>query len=174
MKHTVPSRLRVRLTTRYTHLRSRLTQLLGSADGATAALNETWLRLDQVPDSGTVADPDAYLLRIASNIARNQYRQDAPYLSADDVGQLVNYADELADTERVVASRRAGQRLLAVLDQLPVRQRAMLVAAHLHGERNETIARRHDVSISTVERELRLALRICHKELAPFQDNGDA
>lgn len=162
--------LRARLSYRYTYLRGRLSGLLGSREHASEALHETWLRLERMSTDTPVADADAYLLRMAANIAHRQYKQSSFYLSADDITELIDFADEQANVEELVSNRLATEHLLQALQGLTVRQRAILIAARLHGERNEDIAQHYEVSVSTVQRELRIALRYCEQYMQTQHD----
>ncbi len=162
---TASQRLRLRLKLRYRHLRLRLVGLLGSSDSATAALHETWLQLDRVPDTTTPTDADAYLLRMASHIAFKHFRQDTPYLSAQALDELYELPDQYSDIEQQHETRQRHQQLLLAIGQLPPRRRAILLAARVYGESNQQIAIDFGVSVSTVEREIRLAVRGCQQQM---------
>lgn len=165
MTQSARQRLQQRLSLRYRYLRLRLTGLLGSVDNATAALNETWLQLEHVPSASSPKDVDAYLLRMAAHIAYKNHRQDRPYLNAQELSDLYELPDEHADTERIVQGRQLNQQLLSVLAQLPERRRAILIAARVHGDTNQHIAKEFGVSVSTVEREIRLAVKMCQQQM---------
>lgn len=167
------TRLRVHLSQRYVQLRQRLTALLGSPDQASSALNEAWLQLERMPSAHVVLDNEAYLLRMAANIAYRDYRQESKTLSLDDLGELFEYADEQADTERIVAARLAVAGLQQAMLALPPRRRAILLAARLQGDSHKVIAQRHGVSVKTVERELMLAVRSCQAYLQAGTYRGD-
>lgn len=160
---TARSRLRLRLSQRYVQLRQRLTGLLGSSDRAASALNEAWLQLECMAENSAVSDSDAYLLRMAANIAYKDYRQETRYLSLEEVSGLFDYVDETADTEHIVAARQESQSLINALLALPPRRRAILLSARLQGDSHKTIAQRHGVSVKTIERELSLAVRSCQQ-----------
>ena len=61
-------------------LRWRLDTVVGCKHNAAEALQETWLRLEAMvapgPTAAPVHNPDAYLLRMAANIATDAYRRD--------------------------------------------------------------------------------------------------
>ena len=61
------------LSSRYAVLRWRLERVIGCKHHAADALQETWLRLEAMvspgPTAAPVHHPDAYLLRMAANIA---------------------------------------------------------------------------------------------------------
>ncbi|WP_233839098.1 RNA polymerase sigma factor [Paraburkholderia sp. ZP32-5] len=159
------NRLKKLFVSRYTQLRRQLEYYIGSRDHAADALHETWLRLDSMPDVSVTAD-DAYLLRMATNIAIDQNRREQRYLSGEEIGEiLLQVKDELADPERIVAARLRVDALKIVLDELTPRRRAILLAARVDGELNREIAERMGISLRLVEAELSTALKHCYNKM---------
>ncbi|HEY9316710.1 sigma-70 family RNA polymerase sigma factor [Achromobacter sp.] len=167
--------LRLRLITRYAELRRSLERIVGSRDQASAALHETWLRLDVAKPSSPVLNPDAYLLRMAARIATDDWRRNREPLGDDERDALLYVADETADPQRIVAARRDVQMLEAAMDELPPRQRAILAAARVDGLLNAEIAERFQISVAMVKKELAAAMRHCRERLAHTEAvaNGD-
>ncbi|WP_175838885.1 RNA polymerase sigma factor [Burkholderia anthina] len=165
MAEDARTRLRTLFVAKYAHLRRRLEFIVGSRDGAADAMQETWLRLDTMNDPAQIANADAYLLRMAANVAIDQHRREQRHLSTGDVDALFEVGDELAEPDRIVSARRDIEALQQVLDTLPSRQRAILVAARIDGLLNREIAERFGISESLVEKELRHALRACRDGL---------
>lgn len=172
MNEGMSSTLRARMVARYVELRGKLERIVGSRDDAADAMQETWLRLSttgstssSTSDGGTVNNADAYLLRMAANIATDQYRQNNVLLVHGEIDALVHIVDEVSDPERIASARSDVRALGQVLGRMPARRRAILVAARVEGQLNDEIARRFDVSPSTVEKELRAALEFCKKHL---------
>lgn len=62
------------LSQRYGDLKRRLTHVLGSDDLAGDALQDTWLRLGDMEIGATVHSPEAYVYRVACNIAMDRLR----------------------------------------------------------------------------------------------------
>ena len=169
MNEGMSSTLRARMVARYVELRSKLERIVGSRDDAADAMQETWLRLSttssSTSDGGTVNNADAYLLRMAANIATDQYRQNNVLLVHGEIDELMHIVDEVSDPERIASARSDVQALSQVLGRMPRRRREILVAARVEGQLNDEIARRFDVSLSTVEKELRAALELCKQHL---------
>lgn len=169
MNDGMSSTLRARMVARYVELRGKLERIVGSRDDAADAMQETWLRLSTMSstagDRGTVNNADAYLLRMAANIATDQYRQNNVLLVHGEIDELVHIVDEVSDPERIASARSDVRALSQVLGRMPARRRAILVAARVEGQLNDEIARRFGVSLSTVEKELRAALEFCKKHL---------
>ncbi|MDC8756441.1 RNA polymerase sigma factor [Janthinobacterium fluminis] len=165
MFDSVPLTLRARLAARYAELRGKLERIVGSKDDAADAIQETWLRLQALPEAAPVHNPDAYLLRMAANIATDKYRQDNVILSRGELDELIQVADEASDPERIASARSDVAALSAVIARMPARRRAILIAARVDGQLNSEIAERLDLSLSTVEKELRYALEYCKERL---------
>jgi RNA polymerase sigma factor (sigma-70 family) len=165
MSEGVSSTLRARLAARYAELRGKLERIVGSRDDAADAMQETWLRLTTMGEARAVHNPDAYLLRMAANIATDQYRQDNVLLVRGELDELVHIVDEAGDPERIASARSDVRALSLVLARMPARRRAILVAARVDGQLNSEIAASLHVSVSTVEKELRAALAFCKKHL---------
>jgi RNA polymerase sigma-70 factor (ECF subfamily) len=166
MPHTLSTKLRTRLAVRYAELRKRLERIVGSRDSAADALQETWLRLEAVADIGHVNNPDAYLLRMAANIATDTYRHNTILLTDGDIEELMHIADEIADPLRTAVARNEIEILDAVLAEMPPRRRAILIAARMDGLLNTEIAERFSISASMVEKELRHAMQHCKSRMA--------
>jgi RNA polymerase sigma factor (sigma-70 family) len=147
------------LLSRYTHLRRKLERVAGSKDGAHDALQETWLHLETMSEVGPVANADAYLLRIATNVAIGQYRDERRHLHEGDIDEMFEVPDELADPERVVAARLEIDVLKEVLLALPPRRQQILLAARVEGKLNREIAEELGISLRLVEKELSEALK---------------
>lgn len=165
MNESPLSSLRAHMVARYAELRGKLERIVGSRDDAADAMQETWLRLAAMSDAGSVNNADAYLLRMAANIATDRYRQDHVLLVRGEIDDLMHIVDEAGDPERIASARSDVQALSQVLGRMPQRRRAILVAARVEGQLNDEIAQRMGISLSTVEKELRSALEYCKKHL---------
>ncbi|HEX7866133.1 MAG TPA: RNA polymerase sigma factor [Variovorax sp.] len=169
MSEGLASTLRARMVARYVELRGKLERIVGSRDDAADAMQETWLRLAAMSDGGSVNNADAYLLRMAANIATDRYRQDNVLLVRGEIDELMHIVDEASDPERIASARSDVQALSLVLGRMPARRRAILVAARVEGQLNDEIAQCLGCSVSTVEKELRAALEYCKKHLPDME-----
>jgi RNA polymerase sigma-70 factor (ECF subfamily) len=157
--------LRALLVDRYSEFKHRLARRLGSADLAAETLQETWLRLERPGDPGVLRRPDAYLYRIALNVAADRRDADRRRLAWSEVEMLRHLDDDELDPERIVGSRSEIAALAHALDELPPRCRAILIAARLNETPHKLIAARHGISTRMVERELKRALDHCGERL---------
>jgi RNA polymerase sigma factor (sigma-70 family) len=150
---------------RYAQLLKRLEYKIGSSDRAADALQEMWLRLETMPETGPIANAEAYILGVASNVAIDQYRAEHRHVYEEEVDELFQIEDDLADPERIIAARRKVDTMKVILRELPARRRAILWAARVDGQLNREIARQFGVSLRTVEKELAEGLNYCVKRM---------
>jgi RNA polymerase sigma factor (sigma-70 family) len=153
--------LRQLLLTGYDELKARLTQRLGSSELASDAVQDTWLRLHHAENIGRVSNPANYLFRIALNIARDRLSSERRYLTAVQIEQMFDLADDSADVASTAEARSELQLVERLISELPPRQREILVAARLDGLPRGEIAQRLGISLSLVEKELKLAHEYC-------------
>ena len=128
---------------------------------------EVYVRMLRIRDPGTIADIDAYLFTVASNLAREYAAREGRR------GITVNVEDgavleELADRPEFDAQIDAAQqvkRLREVLRQLPPRWHAAVVMQYVHGLSHREIADRLGVSVSMVKKYLGQALGRCRRRM---------
>lgn len=147
-----------RLADRYAMLRKRLAARLGSADLATEALHETWLRLSKSEDPATVANPDAYLFRAALNNAMKLSAAERRSLSAVEIDAVLDLADDAPDAERTMIAKEELATLKRALASLSRRQREIFLESYVGEATHADLAARYKVSIRTIQSELRTAL----------------
>lgn len=122
---------------------------------------ESWLRLGS-ERAATLDRPIQYLRRIASNLAIDENRKNARQrLSPLDIEALLEVPDEVPGPEEIVVARGEIAGLQRILDELPERQKAILIAARVDDEPYKSIAARYNVTTRTVENEIRRALDYC-------------
>lgn len=161
MADTNQARLRDQLVQNYDALIARLTRRLGSSDFAHEALHETFLRLDRVTDAVPVRSPADYLFRIAINVAKDRYRAQTYRVGVSEVDTLLDVCDDQPDAARVVEARSEIVAFKCALAELPDRPRRVLQGISIEGATAHEVAARLQVSLRTVENDLRLALRHC-------------
>lgn len=149
----------------YDDFKARLKRRLGSEDLACDVLHETYLRVDRLDDALEVKKPQAYLFRIALNIAADRREGDARLLTGEEVAELLQVADEGLDPERIVGGHAEIRRLLEALCELPAQRRQILIASRLEETPHAEISRRFGISTRTVEKELKAALWFCAERL---------
>lgn len=147
-----------------------LTARLGNAADAEDALQDMWLRLDQLTDR-PVAQPAAFLFRVAANMATDR-RLSAGRRGARDQAWLdvQTEADELPDAERSLLARERLRKVEAAIADMPERMRIALVMFRFEDKPQRAIADRLEISVSGVEKLLQRAYKII---LAVAGDDGE-
>lgn len=166
MTETTWVTLRRRLVETYDELRILLTRRLGSDDLARETLHETWLRLGRVDDVAVARNPDAYLARVALNLATDRQRLETRRARRSDVNAVL---DAIVDDAPGQMEQLESRRDLAIFEQaireLSARRRAILIAARLDQEPHQKIAERFGISRRMVQIELKYALQHCKSRL---------
>jgi len=155
--------LRDLLTQRYDEFKRRLAWRLGSVELASDALHDTWVRLDEREAAlGPVANPVAYLMRMATNVALDRIERDKRYMSADELGSLM---DEIVDPApgpaELTAARHEIEALAKLIDGMPPRRRAIFLAVRVDEMSNQAAAARFGVSARLIGLELKRAHEYC-------------
>ncbi|WP_149537878.1 RNA polymerase sigma factor [Siccirubricoccus phaeus] len=149
------------LVLRYEDLARRLARLLGPAEAA-EALQDTYLRIGQAEIVPAIDDPEAYLLRVARNVAIGRRRAYARQRLDDlEITRLLNIEDEAPGPAAVVDGQLRMERLAVALREIPERRRAIFLAARVEGLPHQLIADRFGVSLRTVANEIQRALDHC-------------
>lgn len=157
--------LRRFLVDRYDHLKTQLTRRLGSADLASDALHDTWVRLADKDDMEPVRHPQAFLLQAATNIAVDRLRVDGRMLSESEVDELFDAPSPEAGPAETMQARFELAAMVRAMQALPARQRDILFAVRLEGASREDLARRHRISVRMVARELQTAHDYCARQM---------
>ncbi|MNL14510.1 putative RNA polymerase sigma factor FecI [compost metagenome] len=147
--------------TSYDDFKVRLRRRLGSEDLANDVLHETYLRVDRMEEVPDIAQPNAYLYRMALNIAADRRQSDARLLTGSEVEELLQVSDEALDPARVVGGQKEIQLLLSALYELPARRRKIFIAARLEEAPHLEISQRFGISTRMVEKEIKAALGHC-------------
>lgn len=161
MVDPIRDRLRHHYLLGYDRLKAELTRRLGSAELASDALQETWLRLDESTPAGPVDRPHAYILQIARNLALRSRMRGKRMVTLDDAAAAIEAGDETPDACRIVEARGELALLQQAMQELTPRRRDILLASRLEQVPLRELARRHGISQRMVERELKHALVHC-------------
>lgn len=153
------------LTAVFMKERAMLLRLLAARlgpDEAEDALQDLWLKLEGAA-SGPVAEPSAYLYRMANNLALDR-RRAAQRRVARDSGwaDVQPGAAELPDAERQLLSRERLAAVDAALAALPERVAQAFRLYRFEELPQRVVAERMGISVSAVEKLLHKAYRKIH------------
>jgi len=134
----------------------------GASDAAEDLLQELWIRVS-TGTTGPVAQPLSYLYRAANNLMLDRYRstQQAIMRDANWIAAQTSHP-EISDApsgERSLIAREQLQLAEQTLDALGPRVATAFRRHRLDGVPQKVIARELNVSLSTVEADLRKAYR---------------
>ena len=141
-------------------LRRFLSGCLGNDADAQDLAHEAYLRLTRVKRPDLIRSPEAYLFRIASNLANEfllKQRREPACVRLDDLQGSDGDSDGAAFAG-ALEHRADIARLERLLADLPPRYAAVLVLRKRDGYSHAEIARRLDIAPSTVPTYLKRAL----------------
>ena len=136
-----------------------VTARLRDRDAAEDVLQDLWIRLEGTA-SGPVADPAAYLFRMANNLAFDRRRSETRRSSRDGAWlDVQSDASDFATQEETLIARERLEALQAALVRLPERTAAIFRAYRFDELPRKDIAAAEGISVSAVEKHLQRAYR---------------
>lgn len=139
-----------------------LARRVGDFEAAKDLAQETWLKLAVGPAPSEVVNPQAYVFRVASNLAHDHWRAEGRRrLSQGEVDLLLEAADDRPDPAAAVFGRIEAADLARALAEMPERRQAIFMLSRVHGLPHKEIAARFAVSTRTIEKEILRALEHC-------------
>jgi RNA polymerase sigma-19 factor, ECF subfamily len=140
-----------------------LSSRLNSETEAQDLAQEAYLRLTRVARPELIRSPEAYLFRIASNLANERLlkrAQDPAFVPLDGLEKSGEDGDGAA-FEGTLSHRAEIVRLEAILDEMPPLYRAVLLLRKRDGYSHAEIAEKLNIAPSTVHTYLKRALKQC-------------
>ena len=126
-------------------------------------VQEVYLRIRRVPPDVVIDNPRAFVFQVAANLTEDHRRVEGRRAELlDDVQDLLWGPDEEISPERHLLAMDELAHLHRVLEQLPELSRLVFVLNRFECLTQREIATRLGISISTVEKHIRIALaRLC-------------
>ncbi|WP_447787635.1 RNA polymerase sigma factor [Variovorax boronicumulans] len=151
--------LQQHLVAQYAPLQRRLERQLGCADLASECLHEAWLRLGECTLQEVPANPDAYVYRVASNLAMDRIRARKRWQGVSAEGaDLEAMADPRPGPAQIAQARSDVAAVDRAMARLPQRHRSVLLALRWHEMSRQEVARRQGTTARRVDTTLRQAL----------------
>lgn len=148
-----------------TPLLRTLQRMVNNPSTAEDLLQETYLRVTRALGERTVEHLEPFVFQTARNLALDHLRarriqsrtllDDVPQEVVHSVVAPQSSAEDAAHAEQML------ERLNLRLQALSPRQQQIFILSRLHGHSYQDIAKRLDVSLSTVQKELKLIMAIC-------------
>lgn len=168
-------RLQRLLAERYESLRVQVARRLGgSADMASDALHDAYLRVSTRKDLDDIQYPQTYLVNAAVNSAIDQMRKDVRLVSDDEIESIFEQArSDAPGPEQTLLGRERTEQVVQILESLPLRQTQMLISHRVHGEDTTQLAQRWGMSSRMVRREIQKANDACMQALQALDKKNE-
>lgn len=142
------------------------TARLGSSSAAEDLVQDIYLKLCAMDEDASVQNEAAFLYRLGSNLMLDRLRQQRRSAARDGAWRSASTTEvageEIADepgADEAVAGRQRLKLMLAALEELPTAQREAFRLHKLEGRSQAETAQALGVSVSSVEKYIRAALR---------------
>ncbi|WP_417552418.1 RNA polymerase sigma factor [Marinomonas fungiae] len=144
---------------------SHLLSMVKNRDIAEDLLQDTFVRLSNIPGIEVIRQPKSFLMKVATNLALDHLRQQQkkPVFETDEALEDL-ISPEPEHLEEVIKTRHLEQ-LQWAISQLPERAKEALVLARLQEMTLKEVAKEMDVSQTMVEKHLKNALQKCRSAL---------
>ena len=152
-------------------LRRYLTRKLNCAQTAADLTQEVFVRLMRSEAAGVMENPRADLYRIASNLLADHFRGMRRQPEAPGAPLSETVPDRAPSPEKALLTRDELHRLERAIDDLPRRQREVILLHKFEGLSYSAIAERLGISKNTVMVHMMRALAHCRDRLAD-EDGG--
>lgn len=162
------------LTANYNRLHHRLLRHLGCPDQASDCLHDAWLKLGGMTVSEVIASPEAYVYRVACNIAIDHLRSDRSWrMAADAEVEWEAIADRVPGPDAVAEARSEVAAVDQALQRLPRHHKSVFAALKLEENTRDKVAADYGISLRTVDTLLRQALDYCAEQTGRPLSNGE-
>jgi len=152
------------ITQRVSLLRT-LERMVNNHSTAEDLLQETYLRVTRALSERTIDHLEPFVFQTARNLALDHLRARRIHsrTMVDDVPQEVMHsvAAPSSSAEDAAHAEQLLERLNVSLGELSSRQQRIFILSRLHGHSYQEIADELSVSLSTVQKELKLIMSIC-------------
>ena len=148
-----------------TSLLRTLERMVNNHSTAEDLLQETYLRVTRALSERAIDHLEPFVFQTARNLALDHLRarriqgrtllEDVPPEVVENVAAPVSSAEDAAHAEQML------ERLNLSLGQLSPRQQQIFILSRLHGHSYLEIAEKLSVSLSTVQKDLKLIMAIC-------------
>jgi len=176
------------LTHYYRELLNFLSRAVNDRHAAADLAQESYVRVLALQQSGEqVIEPRALLYRTARNLVIDRHRRSVVRGQSFDA-EAIEDGDAAADVfatlaapaasepETAAMSAQAVEAMLAVIGDLPLRCREAFILHKFDGLSQAEVARRMGISVTMVERHIKLAMQACRRcqdaqDLASFSSS---
>jgi RNA polymerase sigma-70 factor (ECF subfamily) len=137
-------------------------------------VQDTYVRIRSAQLPPSISNPQAFVYRVAGNLALNHLKQErarSVYVSSGELPEDVPFDEPMADVR--LANQQLLEHMLRVLGELPPRRREVFVLRKFHELSMEEISRQLGISVSMVEKHLQRAVQHCAARLRVFEEMSE-
>ena len=127
-------------------------RVLHGTNDAEDLLHSAFIRFAEYRDRETVANPAAFLVRTAANLAVDERRRRQRREIPSPVIEMMEVADEQPMPTEMLAAKERLENVLAGLDSLGTRTREIFLMHRISGMKHRDIAARLGITVSAVEK----------------------
>jgi len=142
----------------------RFLRARGAGDDCEDILQELWLKVERLEAEGPIADPRAYLFRMADNLMHDRVRASMRRTNREHAWIETGFdpagQDETPSAERALLARQRLRRVELALATLGDRTQAIFRRFRVDGVAQSRIAQEEGISVSAVEKHLQRAYRV--------------
>lgn len=131
-----------------------LRRVLHGTNDAEDLLHSAFIRLAEYRDRETVANPAAFLVRTAANLAVDERRRRLRREIPSTLIELMEVADEQPMQSEMLAAEERLENVLAGLESLGARTREIFLMHRISGLKHRDIAARLGITVSAVEKHI--------------------
>jgi RNA polymerase sigma factor (sigma-70 family) len=159
-------------------LRSFISRYVISPQDIDDVSQETFLRAYKAEKDKEIEHPKAFLFRIAKNLMLSEFSRKARKIT--DYIEDCDGSEEFLNTDNLESNVMAQQKLgiyCEAVASLPTQCRRVVIMKKVYGMQNKEIARRLELSVSTVEKHLTKGIRRLNSTIIsryPEQDTRGA
>lgn len=151
----------------------RFLRARGAGEDAEDVMQELWLKVERLEAEGPIADPRAYLFRMADNLMHDRVRASMRRTHREKAWSETGYDpagwDETPSAERTLAARQRLRQVERALATLGERSQVIFRRFRIEGVTQSRIAQDEGISLSAVEKHLQRAYRV----VAALADEDD-
>lgn len=138
-------------------------------------VQETYVRLCQIKTPESIAKPKSFLYRTAKNLALDHIKRAETRLVDEmpDDASAIEPGEDIDTTFQAVASQKEFSQFCEAVRDLPVQCQKVFVLKKVYGYSQKEIAKKMQLSESTVEKHIALGIKKCTQFMRSIQSEPE-
>lgn len=157
----------------YTRLKRYASRYLSTPEDAEDITQEACLKVLEAGSKGKIEQPEAYLFRTTRNLALNKLARNSrlAFIYIEDLADS-SVIEEGLPLEEEIFSQKRFERFCTALVDLPDQCRRVVILRKVYGYSHQQVAKKLNISISTVEKHLSKGLIRCAIHMEKQESSG--